>query len=224
MVFLNSPCPHRGKRPKHEIYGQTCEMSRYAMGQQELYTMGGQPPAGSPRGGTMGARRHVLRAGTAIRQRGTRPPRLLTITHRDGIKSNAGGRAGRGGEKKTRGEQNSETRCPNKGRDTREGQTLLSLPLSLSLSVHLFLGSLRTGGEEEADTLVGQETLAHGEALLVIAAVDAEDVALPLLAERVGGDLGRDALVEERAERLLVLDEHRLLRPVGRVRDVELDG
>lgn len=44
-------------------------------------------------------------------------------------------------------------------------------------------------GEEEADTVGGNDTLLHRETLLVVTAGDAEDVALPLIAERVAGDL-----------------------------------
>ena len=44
-------------------------------------------------------------------------------------------------------------------------------------------------------------TLLHGETLLVVPAGDAEDVALPLVAEGVTGDLLRDPLlVEDTAE------------------------
>lgn len=45
------------------------------------------------------------------------------------------------------------------------------------------------GGEQEADTVGGHDTLLHGETLLVVAAGDAEDVALELVAEGVAGDL-----------------------------------
>lgn len=45
------------------------------------------------------------------------------------------------------------------------------------------------GGEQEADTAGGHDTLLHGETLLVVATGDAEDVALELIAERVAGNL-----------------------------------
>jgi hypothetical protein len=45
-------------------------------------------------------------------------------------------------------------------------------------------------GEEESDTTGMHDTLLHGEALLVVATGDAEDVALKLVADRVAGDLG----------------------------------
>lgn len=44
-------------------------------------------------------------------------------------------------------------------------------------------------GEEEADTGRVHDTLLHRETLLVVTAGDAEDVALPLVAEGVSGDL-----------------------------------
>ena len=44
-----------------------------------------------------------------------------------------------------------------------------------------------------------EHALLHGEALLVIPARNAQQVARPLVTERVGGDFLRDALVEEDA-------------------------
>lgn len=49
-------------------------------------------------------------------------------------------------------------------------------------------------GEEEADTVGGQDTLLHGETLLVVATGDAEDVALELVAEGVAGNLSTHLL------------------------------
>ena len=54
-------------------------------------------------------------------------------------------------------------------------------------------------GEEKADTVGKEDALLHGETLLVVAASDAEDVALPLIAERVARDLLGDPLVVEDA-------------------------
>jgi len=42
-----------------------------------------------------------------------------------------------------------------------------------------------------------EDALLHGETLLVVAALDAEDVAFEFVAEEVCGDVGRDALVVE---------------------------
>ena len=44
-------------------------------------------------------------------------------------------------------------------------------------------------GEEESDTGRVHDTLLHGETLLVVAASDLDDVALPLVTQAVGGDL-----------------------------------
>lgn len=44
-------------------------------------------------------------------------------------------------------------------------------------------------GEEESDSGRVHDTLLHRETLLVVAAGDADDVALPLVAQAVGGDL-----------------------------------
>lgn len=44
-------------------------------------------------------------------------------------------------------------------------------------------------GEEEADTVGDNNTLLHRETLLVVATGDAEDITLPLIAERVAGNL-----------------------------------
>ena len=52
-------------------------------------------------------------------------------------------------------------------------------------------------GEQESDTGRVHDTLLHRETLLVVAASDAEDVALPLVAEGVAGDFLRDPLVVE---------------------------
>jgi hypothetical protein len=55
----------------------------------------------------------------------------------------------------------------------------------------------RTIAEEQTDALVLHDTLDHGETLLVVSTSDAEDVTLPLGAERVGHDLLGHALVVE---------------------------
>lgn len=52
-------------------------------------------------------------------------------------------------------------------------------------------------GEEEADTVGHEDTLLHRETLLVVTAGDTEDVALPLVAERVPRDFLRDLLLVE---------------------------
>jgi hypothetical protein len=97
-----------------------------------------------------------------------------------------------------------------------------------------------TLAHEDADALVGQNALAHGKALLVVAACDGEkgsgggfvlssvrtsdleDVALPLLAQRIGRHLRRHALLQEGAEGRVVLNVQQLLRAVRRIGNVEL--
>ena len=55
--------------------------------------------------------------------------------------------------------------------------------------------------EEEADTVGEEDALLHGEALLVVAASDAEDVALEFVAEGVARDfLGHFLVVEDAAD------------------------
>ncbi len=79
-------------------------------------------------------------------------------------------------------------------------------------------------GEQQADALVGEDALLHGEALLVVAARDAEHVALPLVAERVGLDLLAHPLLVEASDLLLVVDFEQLLGARWRVGDVELNS
>ncbi|KAL7525642.1 hypothetical protein ACHAWF_001450, partial [Thalassiosira exigua] len=75
---------------------------------------------------------------------------------------------------------------------------------------------------EEADAGVGEDALAHGEALLVVPAGDAEDVAGELVAEDGAVDfLGHAALVQV-LEALLVVDLDDLLEARGRAGDVDL--
>jgi hypothetical protein len=76
--------------------------------------------------------------------------------------------------------------------------------------------------EEKPDTAGVQDTLLHGETLLVVAASDAEDVALELITHGVTGDLSAHALLEEDMELTLILDIEELLAAVGREGDVQL--
>jgi len=104
-------------------------------------------------------------------------------------------------------------------------------------------------GEEESDTRGVHDTLLHGETLLVVSTGDTEDVALPLVAEGVGGDLSAHlywqslvsvrgsisieiggtrektyALVQEDSELARILNVEELLAAVGRVGNVQLRG
>ena len=58
--------------------------------------------------------------------------------------------------------------------------------------------ALVSGGHQQLHAEVGEDTLAHGKALLVVTTRDTEDVTLELVAEDVGGDFIRDALIVER--------------------------
>lgn len=66
----------------------------------------------------------------------------------------------------------------------------------LSLTLTSTAGAVAgvTLGEQEADTGRVHNTLLHGETLLVVTAGDADDVALPLVAEGVSGDLSAHLL------------------------------
>ena len=54
-----------------------------------------------------------------------------------------------------------------------------------------------TVGEEETDTVGEEDTLLHGETLLVVSTSDTEDVTLPFVTERVSGDFLCDPLLVE---------------------------
>lgn len=71
--------------------------------------------------------------------------------------------------------------------------------LALALTVATGTVARVTIGEEEADTLGKQDTLFHGEPLLVVPTGDADDVALEFIAYRVGLDFLGDFLVEKDA-------------------------
>jgi len=90
-----------------------------------------------------------------------------------------------------------------------------------------FTGSARSVagvafGQEESDTGRKHNALLHGKALLVIAAGDAEDITLPLITKTVGWDFIAHTLVHEDAQLALIFDFDKLLRPVGRVGNVQL--
>jgi hypothetical protein len=54
-----------------------------------------------------------------------------------------------------------------------------------------------TALHEDADSAVDQDALLHGEALLVVASSDAEDVTLVFLSEQFAIDIGAHTSVEE---------------------------
>ena len=76
--------------------------------------------------------------------------------------------------------------------------------------------------QEQADPRRVHDPLLHGEALLVVAAGDFEDVAFEFGRDAVAGDLLAHALVHEAAELAFVFDFDEFLGAVGRVGDVEL--
>jgi hypothetical protein len=77
-------------------------------------------------------------------------------------------------------------------------------------------------GQEEGDTSRMHNTLLHGEALLVVATGNLEDVALELVADGVAWDFLTHAAVHEDTELALIFDFNQLLRAVGGERDVQL--
>ena len=78
--------------------------------------------------------------------------------------------------------------------------------------------------EKEADTGGVENTLLHGETLLVVTTGDLENVALELIANGVALDFLAHALLVKNADAVLVVDFKELLSAVGRVRNVQLDG
>jgi len=79
-------------------------------------------------------------------------------------------------------------------------------------------------GKEEPDTSRVHDTLLHGEALLVVAAGDLEDVSLPLITDTVAGHLLAHTALHEDAQAALIFDFDELLRAVRRVGNVQLHG
>jgi len=77
-------------------------------------------------------------------------------------------------------------------------------------------------GEEEFDTVREEDTLLHGETLLVVTTGDTENVAFEFVAEAVGGDLLGDLLVVEDADSAFIFNVDSLLFPSCGVCDVEL--
>lgn len=76
--------------------------------------------------------------------------------------------------------------------------------------------------QQEPDTRRMHDTLFHREALLVVTTGDFEDVAFEFVADAVTGDFVAHAAVHEDAESTVIVDFDQLLRPVGRVGDVQL--
>lgn len=77
-------------------------------------------------------------------------------------------------------------------------------------------------GKEKAHTGVGEDSLLHGETLLVVSATDAHDVSLELIPQDAPVNLLGHAAVVKVLELLLVIDLNDLLHARGRVRNVHL--
>mmetsp|Transcript_25520 Transcript_25520/g.55198 ORF Transcript_25520/g.55198 Transcript_25520/m.55198 type:complete len:320 (-) Transcript_25520:58-1017(-) len=96
------------------------------------------------------------------------------------------------------------------------------LPLPLSDSA----GSVARGAslEQKSNTGVGQHTLLHGEALLVVSTRNSEDVTSELGAQILAGNLLGDSLLVDSAQLLLIIDLDELLVSRCGVCDVDLHG
>lgn len=77
-------------------------------------------------------------------------------------------------------------------------------------------------GHEETDAVRGKHSLLHGEALLVLATHDAENVASVLLTEIITVDLHGEAHIVKVLKPLLIFDFNLLLRTRLRVCKIEL--
>jgi hypothetical protein len=107
--------------------------------------------------------------------------------------------------------------------------------LALALTITAFAETLVSLSEEQTNTLVRQNTLHHGETLLVVSSRHLKDVALPFVTEKVGLNFLGNALVVEDAptrsifvlavelQLALVNDFNELLATGGRVSNVELN-
>ena len=93
---------------------------------------------------------------------------------------------------------------------------------SLALSFSLGSVSGGAGGEEEADSVVAEDSLLHGEAVLIESSVDSEDVSLELLAEGIGLNFLPHPLLEEDSASVVIVDIERFGRSVSGVRNAEL--
>lgn len=71
--------------------------------------------------------------------------------------------------------------------------------------------------EQQANTLVREDTLLHWESLSVVSTSNAEDVSLELITERISWDFMRDALLVEGAHLQLIVDLNGFLSPMTRV-------
>lgn len=71
-------------------------------------------------------------------------------------------------------------------------------------------------------TALSENSLLHGEALLVTASHDLEHIALEFISKSISTDLLGQSLVKERPELLVIVNFNLLLAPCSRVGNVEL--
>lgn len=69
---------------------------------------------------------------------------------------------------------------------------------------------------------VCEDTLLHGETLLVVSSSDADDVSLPLITKKIGFDLSSHALLIEHTKLVVIHNFDELLGPRGGVGNVQL--
>ena len=89
--------------------------------------------------------------------------------------------------------------------------------LSLALSLSADSVARVSVSEEKTNTVVHENTLLHGETLLVVSSRDTENVSLELVSENISVNLVGDTLVVESAELDLIIDLDELLESRSRV-------
>ena len=93
---------------------------------------------------------------------------------------------------------------------------------SLSFSFSLSAISFCSGFEEESDSVSREDSLLHGETVLVEAAVDSEDIALELLSKSIGFNFLAHTFLEKDSAFVVIIDFERLGCAVSGVGDTEL--
>jgi hypothetical protein len=79
-----------------------------------------------------------------------------------------------------------------------------------------------TLGEEQANTLVEQDSLLHGETLFIITTGDLHDVTLVFFTQGISFNFLRDALIHEDVQFTFISDFDELLATSSRISDVQL--
>lgn len=105
-------------------------------------------------------------------------------------------------------------------------QVLIDNATSDGLALPLTSPSLSETGvailEQETDTGICENTLLHGETLLVVTAGYLEDVSLPFVAEGVADNFGTHTLVEEWTQLAFIFNFDQLLATSCWIGDVQL--